>query len=241
MAQKMKGNGYKNGNAAPSAGLMDAFDHTDHSIGKMIDALKEHRLWDSTLIIVTAKHGDVPIDPKKLRLADLDLIPNLVKKIDPTLLLNAEQDGSIAMLWLKNQQRTEEVVNVLLANQNEAGIQQILWGESLKLLFADPAEDPRMPDIVILPNFGTIYAQAQDGFIEEHGGFSDEDTHVPLLLSIPRFSRREVKTPVRTAQIAPTILQLLAIDPTSLQAVAKEMTPVFPWLVRLSSDQYKGK
>jgi arylsulfatase A-like enzyme len=87
-----------------------------------------------------------------------------------------------------------------------------------------------MPDIVIQPNFGTIYAEAQAGFIEEHGGFTEEDTHVPLLLSMPRFSSREIKTLVRTAQIAPTILQQLAIDPTSLQAVAKEMTPVLPGL-----------
>jgi predicted AlkP superfamily pyrophosphatase or phosphodiesterase len=228
MAQKMSGNGYKDGNATPTAGLNDAFTHTDQSIARMIAALKREQLWESTVIIVSAKHGDVPIDPAKFRLADLKLIPQLISAIDPKLLLNAEQDGSIAMLWLRQHERTEEVVNALLAKQKEADIQQIFWGESLKLLFDDPFEDPRMPDIVIQPNFGTIYADLDAGFIEEHGGFTEEDTHVPLLVALPSFAKVEVKSPVRTAQIAPTVLQLLGLDPKALQAVKKEMTQPLP-------------
>jgi len=83
---------------------------------------------------------------------------------------------------------------------------------------------------VIQPNLGVIYVEAKDGFIEEHGGFTDDDTHVALLLSLPTFSPREIKSPVRTAQIAPTILQELGLNPQSLQAVAKEMTPTLPGL-----------
>jgi arylsulfatase A-like enzyme len=230
MAQKMAGNGYRDANATPSAGLMDALDHTDQSVGKITAALKIAHLLDSTLIILTAKHGDVPIDPAKLQLADLDLIPRIVNSIDPSLLLNAEQDGSIAMLWLKDHARTDEVVAAIRSKQKEAGIQEIFWGESLKLLFNDPQKDPRMPDIVMQPNFGTIYADPKDGFIEEHGGFTDEDTHVPLLISLPRFRKREIKSPVRTAQIAPTILDQLGLDPHALQAVVIEMTPTLPAL-----------
>jgi hypothetical protein len=232
MAQKMKGFGYQDGNGTPTEGLMDAFVHTDQSIGKMMDALKKERLWDSTLIIVTAKHGDVPIDPAQLHLADLNLIPNLVKTIDPNLLLNAEQDGSVALLWLRDHQRTKDVVNALWSKQKEASIQQIFWGESLKLLFPDPATDPRVPDIVIQPMFGTIYAEPDDGFIEEHGGFTEQDTHVPLVVALPSFPKQEVRTPVRTAQIAPTILKELTLDPNSLQAVVKEMTAVLPGVSR---------
>ena len=232
MAQKMTGFGYQDGNATPSEGLMDAFVHTDRSIGKMIAALKKERLWDSTLIIVTAKHGDVPIDPAQLRLADLKLIPTLVNAIDPNLLLNAEQDGSVALLWLRDHQRTKDVVNALWSKQKEASIQQIFWGESLKLLFPDPAADPRIPDIVIQPMFGTIYAEPDDGFIEEHGGFTEQDTHVPLVVAFSSFPKREVRSPVRTAQIAPTILEELALDPNSLQAVVREMTAVLPGISR---------
>ncbi|PYX87133.1 MAG: hypothetical protein DMG68_12815 [Acidobacteria bacterium] len=230
MAQKMEGFGYLDGDGTPSAGLLDAFDHTDQSIGKMLGELKKRRLFDSTLIIITAKHGDVPIDPLKFRAADLELIPKIVNSVEPGLILNAEQDGSIAMLWLKNQKRTQDVVKALRSKQTEAGIQQIFSGESLKLLFADPAGDPRMPDIVIQPNFGMIYVEQKNGFIEEHGGFTDEDTQVALLVSLPSFRPLEVKSLVLTAQIAPTILQELGLNPQSLQAVAKEMTPTLPGL-----------
>jgi len=228
MAQKMKGFGYLDGDGTPSAGLSDALDHTDQSLGKMVSKLKERKLLKTTLIIVTAKHGDVPIDPLKFQAADLTLIPKLVNEIEPGLLLNAEQDGSIAMLWLKDHRRVPEVVKALRTQQAEGRIQQIFSGESLKLIFPDPATDPRMPDIVIQPTLGVIYVEESDGFIEEHGGFTEEDTHVALLVSLASFSSRQIKSPVITAQIAPTILSELGLSPKKLEAVTKELTPVLP-------------
>jgi len=236
MAQKMKGFGYLDGDGTPSTGLLEALDHTDQSLGNIVARLEEKHLLDSTLIIVTAKHGDVPIDPLKFHAADLKLIPKLVNGIEPGLLLNAEQDGSIAMLWLKDHKRTADVVKAIRNQQTEAGIQQIVSGESLKLLFADPAIDSRMPDIVIQPNLGVIYVEPDDGFIEEHGGFTDEDTHVALLVSFPGLQTREIKSPVSTNQIAPTILEQLGLSRWSLEAVVKEMTPSLPGLGPLIVD-----
>jgi arylsulfatase A-like enzyme len=37
----------------------------DAAIGQMVDALEDHRLLDSTAIIITAKHGQSPIDPNR--------------------------------------------------------------------------------------------------------------------------------------------------------------------------------
>src|SRR5258706_1988965 len=121
MAQKMKGFGYLDGDGTPSSGLSDALDHTDQSLGKMVSKLKERNLLDTTLVIITAKHGDVPIDPLKFRAADLALIPKLVNEIEPGLLLNADQDGSIAMLWLKDHRRRTDVFQSLRARQGGAG------------------------------------------------------------------------------------------------------------------------
>ena len=72
MAQKMKSFWILDGDGTPSARLLDALDHTDQSLGKIVARLKEKGLLDSTLIIVTAKHGDAPIDPLKCRAADLN-------------------------------------------------------------------------------------------------------------------------------------------------------------------------
>jgi predicted AlkP superfamily pyrophosphatase or phosphodiesterase len=229
MAQKMAGHGYRP-DESPSEGLASAFEHVDQSLGRMVAALREHRLLSSTLIVVTAKHGDVPLDPRKFHLADLDLIPNVVKSVAPDLLLSAQQDGSVAMLWLKDHAHVDEVVAALRAKQDEARIQQIFSGEALKLRFADPLEDPRMPDIIIQPEFGTIYAEAKDNFIEEHGGFTEEDTHVALLVSLSGMHAETIKTAVRTAQIAPTILEELHMDPKKLEAVVKEYTTSLPGL-----------
>jgi len=236
MAQKMKGFGYLDGDATPSAGLLDALDHTDQSLGAIVARLKQKHLLDSTLIIVTAKHGDVPIDPLKFHAADLKLIPTIVNGVEPGLLLNAEQDGSIAMLWLRDHKRTADVVRAIRSQQAEAGIQQIFSGESLQLMFVDPAIDPRMPDVVIQPNLGVIYVEPDDGFIEEHGGFTDEDTHVVLLVSFPGLQRCEIKSLVSTNQIAPTILEQLGLNPESLEAVVKEMTLRLPGIRRLITD-----
>jgi hypothetical protein len=45
-----------------------------------------------------------------------------------------------------------------------------------------------------------------------------------------RFRPLEIKSLERTAQIAPTILQELGLNPQSLEAVVKEMTPLLPGL-----------
>ena len=228
VAQKLEGNGYLDANGTPSPGLLDALTHTDQSISKMLAALQQHGLMASTLIIVTAKHGDVPIDPTKLKHADLELIPKTVSAIDKNLLAGLEQDGSVAMLWLADQTRTAEVTAALRKIQAEAGIEEIYFGESLKLGFNDPRVDSRVPDIIIQPNAGQIYAKPGSGFIAEHGGMTDADTHVLLLISHPSLGRQEIKAPTQTAQIAPTILKVLGLDPNSLQAVREERTPSLP-------------
>jgi hypothetical protein len=230
VGQKLHGQfGYTDANGTPTANLLDALDHTDHSIGRLINELQTKGLAQSTLVIITAKHGDTPIDPTKTQYADLDLIPQIVNGVQPGLLANAEQDGSVALIWLNDQNRTNDVVEALRAQQSKAHIQEILSGESLKLRFNDPLVDPRVPDIVIQPELGTIYVEDKD-FIAEHGGMTDPDEHVALLLAMPGLSSRTLKTPVQTAQVAPTIMRVLGLDPNTLRAVQIEKTAPLPGL-----------
>jgi len=49
-----------------------------------------------------------------------------------------------------------------------------------------------------------------------------------LLLSHPSFKDKTVRASVNTAQVAPTILEALGIDPQELLAVRVEGTPVLP-------------
>ena len=226
--QKTSGGGYVDGSGRLSCILQEALTHTDQSIGKMVARLQESGLFDSTLLIVTAKHGDSPIDPLKLKYGDLELIPKTVDAVQQGLLAGIEQDGSVALLWLSDQKRTNDVVEALQRVQEKAGIQEIYAGESLKLLLNDPLKDPRVPDIVIQPIPGQIYADAPSAFIAEHGGNADTDRNVPLLLCHRQLSPTVIRFPVQTSQIAPSILKSLGLDPDSLDAVRIEKTPLLP-------------
>src|SRR5205807_1845262 len=87
--------------------------------------------------------------------------------------------------------------------------------------------DPRVPDIIAITKPGTIYATSTSK-IAEHGGFSDQDVNVPIVISNPQVSPQIIKAPVQTTQIAPTVLTLLGLNPLALQAVQIEHTKVLP-------------
>lgn len=228
--QKSKaGYGYVDSSGTPSDALMDALNHTDQSIGKIIDAVKARGLSSSTAIILTAKHGQSPIDIEKKQIVDEKIIPKIIEGVQPGLLAEGIGD-TIYLIWLKDQSKTSAVVGALRANQASAHIQRILSGEGVKLLFRDPLHDSRTPDIIVEPELGVIYAKPNNPGIMEHGGFNEEDTHVPILIANPSLRSGTVESPVQTAQIAPTILKLLGLDPQKLEAVQIEKTQVLPWL-----------
>ncbi len=62
--------GYLDAAGTPSAALLDEFKFVDASIAAFVSELKAQGLYDSTLIVITAKHGQSPIDPSLLRGAD---------------------------------------------------------------------------------------------------------------------------------------------------------------------------
>jgi arylsulfatase A-like enzyme len=97
-------------------------------------------------------------------------------------------------------------------------------------LFRDPLHDSRTPDIIVEPELGVIYAKPNTPGIAEHGGFNEEDTHVPILIANPSLRGGTVESAVQTSQIAPTILKMLGLDPQKLEAVQIEKTQVLPGL-----------
>ena len=80
--------------------------------------------------------------------------------------------------------------------------------------------------MIVIGKPGTIYATSKK--IAEHGGFSDQDNNVPIIISNPNLKPQTIKTPVQTTQLAPTILQLLGLNPFALQAVLIEKTTALP-------------
>ena len=57
--------GYLDAAGTPSALLVGEFQLVDAAIGEFVSELKKQGLLDSTLIVITAKHGQSPIDPNR--------------------------------------------------------------------------------------------------------------------------------------------------------------------------------
>jgi hypothetical protein len=147
---------------------------------------------------------------------------------NPTGIGPTEDD--VSLLWLASSANTDAAVGILEANSSMTtgiGLGQIYYGPSVALNYNNPTNDPRTPDIIVTPNVGVTYS-GSTAKLEEHGGFSHDDTNVMLLVSFPSFQPRTVSAAVGTAQVAPTILKALGIAPTALNAVRVEGTPVLP-------------
>jgi hypothetical protein len=236
--------GYTDGSGTPSNVLAFGLRKTDEALGSMIKALKSQGIFESTLFIVTAKHGQSPINPAKVNkpghFADLvAALPDAATNPAALAIASAAncatgscgfvQDDDIALIWLQDQSKTAAVAAYLNANAVALFIDEVLAGTELKLKFNDPLKDSRTPDILVQPVYGTIYTGSTKKNAE-HGGFSFGDTNVGLIVSNPSLRARTLKTPVATSQVAPTILQSLGLDPSALKSVQIEKTPVLPGL-----------
>jgi arylsulfatase A-like enzyme len=227
--------------------LSFALNYVDGALGRMIKGLKAAGIYDSTLFIVSAKHGQTPINPVKTNKPGhfADLVAALSDAgTDPGALAIAKanacgtgpcgfvQDDDIALVWLahddQSQSKTDAVAAYLNKHANDLFIDEVLAGDEIKLKFRDPLNDTRTPDILVRPTYGTIYT-GSTAKNAEHGGFNYSDTNVGLVVSNPGFDSKVVKTPVTTAQVAATLLQALGIDPSELDAVRKEGTVVLPF------------
>ena len=240
--------GYLDAAGTPSPSLKTNITFVDDAIGQMTSELKKQGLLESTLFIVTAKHGQSPIDPTKFQelgsgitttpatlLANAGFFPpppiggqsenpNTPGAIGPT-------EDDISLMWLGTGADTKAAVALLQANSSAIQAGTIFSGDSLEDMFDKPGippfGDPRTPDIIVQPVPGVIYTGSHKKQ-EEHGGFAHDDTNVMILLSNPNLEPKTVSTFVETRQVAPTILKALGLNPNRLDAVRKEGTEVLP-------------
>ncbi len=255
LIEKMNGTkvfgGYLDAAGTPSPSLLDEIEFVDASIGKMVTELKNQGLFNSTLIIITAKHGQSPIDPNRFQEIGAGITNDPATVIasflppppypgNPNTPSNAAglsqigpTEDDVALLWLAHGASVTGAVQALEKNGTAIGLGQIYYGEILSTIYGQPglppAGDPRVPDIIVQPNVGVVYTGSSKKQAE-HGGFAHDDTNVMLLVSNPNFTARLVSSFVETAQVAPTILQALGLDYTQLQAVQVEGTVPLPGL-----------
>jgi hypothetical protein len=255
--------GYTDAAGDPTPAMLDEIKFVDSAIGQMVAALKQQGLLRSTAIIISAKHGQSPIDPNRFfpipgNAGTNGQPPSAVIGAylppvysDPHNKLGIAEDD-ISQLWLRNSADTKTAVDLLEttgttvgSDSSAVGLGQIFYGASLTTMFTAPGipkdidpccsvpkagePDPRTPDIIVAPNVGVVYTTSLKKQAE-HGGFAHDDTNVMLLVSNPSLKARTDTSFVETSQVAPTILQLLGLDPNALEAVRIEGTPVLPGL-----------
>lgn len=238
--------GYKDATGTPSDSLLSEIEFVDDAVGQMLNKIKDRGQYESTLIIITAKHGQSPIDPNLFSavpgknsngLSPATLISNQLHAAMP---LSEDPNNSngigpteddVSLLWLTNPSYTGQAVTLLEGNRAAIGAGQIFYGSSLALTYNWPGLgnglDPRTPDIIVSPNVGVTYTGSGKKQME-HGGFAHDDVNVMLLVSNPALRPHTVYSEVGTIQLAPTILSALGLDPRALDGVKIDGTSVLP-------------
>ncbi len=239
-----------NGVEVPGPLLQTALDYVNFSLQRMADTIQADGEAGSTAIILTAKHGQSPLN--KIQLQRIDDGP-IIAGVNaawaaqhpsaPTLVVQvADDDGLLwwlsdrsqpAAAFVQNYLWTHTVPAVNYAGQTitvqHSGLEQIFAGQQSALFFGVSDSDPHHPDVFGISQVGTIFTTGSK--IAEHGGDSPGDRHVPLVVYAPGTVRPGLsRNWVETTQVAPTILKLLGLSPSSLQAVQREGTPVLPGL-----------
>ncbi len=240
--------GYLADGATPGPVLSNALDFVDQSLGKMASALSSRGILKQTAIIISAKHGQSPMNIAALnRIKDGNIIDALNAAWNhdhqggnphatPLVAQGTDDDG--ILLWLNDRSTSAtDYAREFLMSYNDstasidgkpvssAGLTQLYAGvAAARLIGVEPA-DPRVPDVIGIAEYGVVYT-GHKSKIAEHGGDHLEDRNVPILLVWPGApGGTAVTKPVETTQIAPTILTLLGLNPHELDAVRLEGTP----------------
>jgi hypothetical protein len=227
--------GYLNAAALPTTPLLNNIKFVDSEIGVIVNALQAAGIYDNTLIIVTAKHGESPIDPAAFMVpgtTPATLLGSAIPVSESPLTsggIGATEDD-VSVIWLVPGSSVTDAVAVLEKNAAAIGLGEIYYGPTLALNYnvggLGAGQDPRTPDIIVTPNVGVTYNVS--GVQGDHGGFGHDDTNVILLVANPSFAPQTVSVTTRTAQVAPTILEALGLDVNALDAVRAEGTQALP-------------
>jgi type I phosphodiesterase/nucleotide pyrophosphatase len=242
--------GYLADGIAPGPVLSGALDYVDAQVGAMLDALRAEHLDDSTVVIVSAKHGQSPTQPSALtRIPDGPILDALnaawhaahPSAVNPLVAFSVDDDAML--LWLSDRSRTatrfakrfllshDGTGNDIAGNPKpytSSGLAHVYAGRAAARYFGVPRGDARVPDLFGIVQHGVVYTGGH-GKIAEHGGADPQDRDVPLVVAgEPIGHHEEDGRPVETTQIAPTILRLLGLDSDALKAVRIEGTRVLP-------------
>src|SRR6516164_6399295 len=124
--------GYKDAQGTPRPKMLAQIQFVDAAVGQMVAALRHEGLLDSTTIIITAKHGQSPIDPNRFfpipghsgnnGTPPSGFIGSFLPAVysDPNNGLGLAEDD-ISQIWLADSDRTADAVTALENNATAIG------------------------------------------------------------------------------------------------------------------------
>jgi len=140
----------------------------------------------------------------------------------------SDEATSFAKDFLLHNSGTGNDINGSPKAYTASGLKTIFAGADAAAYFHVAPGDARVPDIFGISQYGVVYTGGT-GKIAELGGANPQDRDVPLVVSgDPAGDHQLINSWVETTQIAPTILQLLGLNPNALQAVQIEHTRALP-------------
>jgi Type I phosphodiesterase / nucleotide pyrophosphatase len=217
------------GGETVSPELTDALHHADDDIASIVQKLHEAGVWNDTLIFLTAKHGNSP----RIGIAAVAGGGRILTTLKAAGIdLAGYTQDQIGLYWLADSAQTDKAAHVLQTlrdGPDNPGIDQILWGDSLKAAGFSGPED-RTPDLVVTARPGMFLLDLLSKRAE-HGALNEEDTHVPLILCGGAANAHRgsvVADEVKSTQIAVTALRALGLDESALQGAKAENTQVLP-------------
>ncbi len=247
--------GYASAGTIPGPVVMSALEFVDASLGRIKAAIDAR----DTVLIVSAKHGQSPLDRSQLTLIDDGAVTGALNdawaarhpaSTQPLVAFSINDDGML--LWLSD--RTPPAIRfardflmnytayaigsdasgaLTVKSAPSSGLREIRAGAEAREFIGVGPSDERVPDIIGIATIGTVYSStAKIKKIAEHGGNAPADRHVPLLVWGAGIGRGSSAERVETTQIAPTILALLGLPSDELEAVRREGTEVLPELRR---------
>ncbi|KAK9914848.1 hypothetical protein WJX75_001265 [Coccomyxa subellipsoidea] len=244
LSQAQKQYGYKDATATFTDGVLQSLTFVDASLASFFDALKVNKLDGKTAVILTAKHGQSPIDPTLFKSVDSGPVTTVIQgALNPNEPAQVDADTEL-LIWLNdytNKTAIAAAAAALQANAASLGLQKVLFGDAITAQFG--SNDIRKPSIIGISTPGVISDAGTSKLphcplpcpkmsckVMEHGGFDPDDISVPIIVSHPFLSSpgSTDSTTVYTTQIAPTIMQLLGLDPSLLQGAVQEGTAVLP-------------
>ncbi len=205
-----------------SPGLDQAMLDLDGQLHQLLVALREQGIASSTLLIISAKHGNSPILPSRLQHIDVARLRQAIEAATPGNLAQLTADDG-ALIWLHDPRQKAALIAALRA-RHDLGIADIEAP-------AAAATSARTPDLLLHTQAGVIYGAPGEDKKAEHGGDSEDDRHVALLVALPGQDLpppRRQRSPALSTSIAPSILSAFGLSPASLQAVQQEQTPLLP-------------